>query len=244
MFAGLFARISAAVFLLPAFGEQAVPARVKLVAALCLTSLFISSIPNLEAYRTIGTSFPLLLYVEAINGLIIGFFLRSLIFILQTCGTIAAQSASLAQSFGAGVGIDPQPAFSTLFVVGGLALLSLSNWHVSIIYFLRATLSVFSFGNWPNAAIVSEWGIYYVADAFLMGFSLATPFVAVSLIYNLGIGFINKAMPQLMVAMVGAPAASFLGLTMLAISSPVILAFWENTISLNLLISLSLNHER
>jgi len=158
MFAGLFARISAAVFLLPAFGEQAVPARVKLVAALCLTSLFISSIPNLEAYRTIGTSFPLLLYVEAINGLIIGFFLRSL-----------------------------------------------------------------------------EWGIYYVADAFLMGFSLATPFVAVSLIYNLGIGFINKAMPQLMVAMVGAPAASFLGLTMLAISSPVILAFWENTISLNLL---------
>jgi len=240
---GLFTRISAAVFLLPAFGEQAVPARIKLVASLCLTALFIAATPDTEIYDKVSIEFPMILVVESINGLIIGFSLRTLIFILQTCGAIAAQSASLAHSFGAGVGIDPQPAFSTLFVVGGLALLSLTGWHVNVVYFFRTTLSVLAFGSWPNAALISELGVDFVASSFRLGFSLATPFVAVSLIYNLGIGFVNKAMPQLMVAMVGAPAASFLGLTMLVVASPIILGFWKDEILSNLLSLSGLNNE-
>ncbi|MFC3118840.1 flagellar biosynthetic protein FliR [Jhaorihella thermophila] len=36
-------------------------------------------------------------------------------------------------------------------------------------------------------------------------FSLSAPFVIASLLYNLTLGAINRAMPQLMVTLVGAP---------------------------------------
>ena len=45
-----------------------------------------------------------------------------------------------------------------------------------------------------------------MAASFALALSLAAPFVIASLLYNVALGVINKAMPQLMVAFVGAPA--------------------------------------
>ena len=56
------------------------------------------------------------------------------------------------------------------------------------------------------AADVAAWGTARVAQAFALGFSLAAPFVIAAFAYNLALGAINRAMPQLMVAFIGAPA--------------------------------------
>jgi flagellar biosynthetic protein FliR len=50
----------------------------------------------------------------------------------------------------------------------------------------------------------------------------------VSLLYNLALGAINKAMPQLMVAFVGAPLITFGGLFLLCATSPFLLSTWLN----------------
>ena len=47
-----------------------------------------------------------------------------------------------------------------------------------------------------------------------------------SFLYNVTLGVINKAMPQLMVAFVGAPAITAGGLALLMLSSPFLLALW------------------
>ena len=44
--------------------------------------------------------------------------------------------------------------------------------------------------------------------------------------YNVALGAINRAMPQLMVAFIGAPAITAAGLLILLLASPVILHFW------------------
>ena len=46
------------------------------------------------------------------------------------------------------------------------------------------------------------------------------------MIYNLALGIINRAMPQLMVAMVGAPAITGGALALLMLAAPVILPLW------------------
>jgi flagellar biosynthetic protein FliR len=46
------------------------------------------------------------------------------------------------------------------------------------------------------------------------------------MLYNLALGAINRAMPTLMVSMVGAPALTLGSLALLAIATPVILAAW------------------
>ena len=62
--------------------------------------------------------------------------------------------------------------------------------------------------------------------AFELAFSLAAPFLAAGLIYNLALGAINRAMPQLMVALVGAPAITGMALLILALAAPTILQVW------------------
>ncbi|OZA12754.1 MAG: hypothetical protein B7Y02_06935 [Rhodobacterales bacterium 17-64-5] len=46
------------------------------------------------------------------------------------------------------------------------------------------------------------------------------------MIYNLALGAINRAMPQLAVSMVGAPALTLGGLALLAVATPLLLAVW------------------
>ena len=63
----------------------------------------------------------------------------------------------------------------------------------------------------------------YVID---FSFSLAAPFVILSVIYNLTLGAINKAMPQLMVAFVGAPVITFGAIATLLVAAPFMLSVW------------------
>ena len=65
-----------------------------------------------------------------------------------------------------------------------------------------------------------------VAHAFELAFVLAAPFVLMSVLYNLALGVINKAMPQLMVAFVGAPVITLGGLFLLFLAAPTMLTVW------------------
>ena len=47
-----------------------------------------------------------------------------------------------------------------------------------------------------------------------------------ALIYNVALGIINRAMPLLMVSMIGAPALTLGGLVLMAIVVPLALQLW------------------
>ena len=64
--------------------------------------------------------------------------------------------------------------------------------------------------------------------AFALGFSLAAPFMLAALLYNIALGAINRAMPQLMVAVVGAPASTAGTLFLFLLSAPLIISTWNN----------------
>ncbi len=56
---------------------------------------------------------------------------------------------------------------------------------------------------------------------------MAAPFTIAAFVYNLALGVINRAMPQLMVTFVGAPAITLGGLVLLLISAPIMLGVWH-----------------
>ncbi|RLJ41184.1 flagellar biosynthetic protein FliR [Litoreibacter meonggei] len=222
-------RVGAAMAFLPAFGEQVVPMRVKLAATLSFSAILTPIIwPAIEHVNSQREWFALI-GPEVASGLVVGFVFRLLVFALQVTGTIAAQSTSLSQFFGGGLGADPQTAFSTLFVVSGLCLAVMLGLHIRVVELLISSYESFPIGVWPGSGPTAEWAITKISTMFGLGFTLAGPFVLASLIYNLGLGAINKAMPQLMVAFVGAPAISFGGLLLLLMSSPIILTVWGRT---------------
>ena len=223
----VFLRVGAAMALMPAFGEQAVPQRVKLVLALAFTAVVAPAVSADLVAIAPGQATPLI--TEVIAGLIIGAGLRFFIIALQIAGTIIAQATTLSQLF-AGTGPEPQPAIANLLVMAGLALAVMAGLHLHVAELLILSYEPLPAGQFPGASDTADWGLFQIARAISLAFALAAPFVAASLIYNVAIGVINRAMPTLMVSFVGAPALALGGLLLLAVVTPLALAVWISAI--------------
>lgn len=220
----VFLRVGAAVSLLPAFGEQSVPMRIKLALGLAFTVVVAPVLDIAVPEITVGV---LALYAltETVSGLLIGLGLRLFILALQTAGAIAAQSTSLSQIMG-GAAIEPLPAMGYILTVGALALAALSGLHIKAAQLMILSYDILPIGLFAGGSDVAQWGIAQISDAFSLAFVLAAPFVLMSVVYNLTLGVINKAMPQLMVAFVGAPVITLGGLFILFLAAPSMLEVW------------------
>ena len=223
----VFVRVSAMMAVLPAFGDQPVPMRVRLVLSLMFTLIIAPAVaPTIGPMPDALLPSAALLVPEAVAGLFFGVFLRFFILALQIAGSIAAQSTSLSQIFGGSAGVDPQPAIGHVLVVAGTALAALSGLHVQAAAYMILSYDMVPFGVGLHADVVLQAGVAEVTRCFALGFTLSAPFLIASLIYNVILGVINRAMPQLMVSFVGAPAITAGGLFLLLLTAPVILSVW------------------
>ena len=223
----VFVRVSAVMAVLPAFGDQPVPMRVRLALALMFTFIVApAAAPTIRSVPETLLQATALLLPEALAGLFFGIFLRFFMLALQIAGSIAAQSTSLSQIFGGTTGVDPQPAIGHVLVVAGTALAALTGLHVQAAAYMIQSYTMVPYGLGLQADQVIQIGIEEVTRTFALGFTLAAPFLIASLIINVILGVINRAMPQLMVSFVGAPAITAGGLLLLLLTAPVILSTW------------------
>lgn len=223
----VFVRLGAIMATLPAFGDQVVPMRLRLALSLMFTAVVAPAVaPGIGAPPETIVGMLAILGPEVLAGLFFGILLRLFVMALQLAGSIAAQSTSLAQIFGGTAGVDPQPAIAHTLVVAGTALAALSGLHVQAASYMIQTYTLVPFGVAVAGGVVGTAGVAEVSRAFALGFTLAAPFLIASLIYNVVLGVINRAMPQLMVSFVGAPAITAGGLLLLLFTAPIMLAIW------------------
>jgi flagellar biosynthetic protein FliR len=224
----VFLRIGAAVALLPAFGEATVPMRVRLGLALGLTAILYPAVAGSLPPAMPADAVPWHLFAtEPVAGLALGAVARLMLVVLAYAGTIAAQSTSLSQLFGGSAG-EPMAAMGHVMVTAGLALACTAGLHVQVVAALIRSYEVLPAGTFPVAGDLTAWGVGRIGQALGIGLALAAPFVLASLVYNVALGVINRAMPQLMVAFVGAPAITLGGLILLALTVPAALMVWRD----------------
>ncbi len=224
----IFLRVAAAMALLPAMGERNISVRVRLLAALALT-VVIAPLVTLDAPEPSLSAFVRFLATETLAGLALGAMLRLFVLALQTAGAIAAQSTSLSQLLG-GSATEPLPAIGHIVTVAGLALLMMTGFHIKAAEFLAGSYTILPAGTFPSASDLTTWGVAGVGRSFSLAFQLAVPFVILSVLYNLAIGAINRAMPQLMVAFVGAPVITFGSIALLMLTAPTMLQVWAGAL--------------
>lgn len=221
----IFLRIGAVMASLPAFGEASIPMRVRLGLTLAFSAAIGPAAYPYVAEVPLAAGFA----PEIAIGLALGLMVRLFVLCLLTAGSIAANVISLSQLFPAGA--EAQPAVSKVLVVTGLALAVAAGLHVRVVHYLLLGYELFPAGLWPSASLVAEWGVAQTGRAFSLAFMISMPFVIASLIYNVALGVINRAMPQLMVTFIGAPALSFGGLVLLFAITPLALAVWLQTLN-------------
>ncbi len=223
----VFIRVGSMMSLMPAFGDQPVPMRIRLILSLMFTLVVAPAVaPDIGTAPQDLLQIASVLGKEVAAGLFFGVLLRFFILALQIAGSIAAQSTSLSQIFGGSAGVDPQPAIGHVLVVAGTALAALSGLHVQAASYMIYTYTMVPYGAGLTGEIVSRVGTAEVGRTFGMGFTLAAPFLIASLVYNVILGVINRAMPQLMVSFVGAPAITAGGLLLLLLTAPIMLGIW------------------
>lgn len=227
----VFLRVGGVLALMPAFGERAVPVRFRLGIAVAVT-LLVSPVvaPNIPVVNRLSE---LILsgLGEVLIGVFLGILLRMFVLGLSIAGTIAAQSTSLSQIFGGSAGVEPQPAIGHIMIVAGLALATMFGLHVRLVALLVESYQTLPFGGPLSGELVAMIGVAHISRLFAFAFSLAAPFLIASVLYNVTLGVINRAMPQLMVSFVGAPVITAGGLFLLLMSLPFALGLWVDALN-------------
>ena len=223
----VFCRIGAVFFLMPGFGERFVPARVRLVAALtvslALTPMQFGVVPEVPPPGLLAAQ----VAAELLIGLAIGIWLRLFLYALFLSGAIIAQQLALNHIFNGVAENIGTSALSNLLMLCGINLFFALNLHGSTLAALAQNLQDVppGIGAVPVELLTNRI-LEAVQSTFAAGIELALPFLVVGTLLYAGLGFINRAMPQLMVFFVAAPAITATGLILFLIALPMILTQW------------------
>lgn len=225
LFMLIVARLTFIIFFMPGIGDNVVPVRIKLVILLglaaCFSSAGVLEPPSLTPFN----DYLALLVVEVIVGFFLGVSLRLAIWTLMSAGAVIAQSMGLSQLLGFPREDEAQTLTSRLLALAGAAVLLSVNYHVQAVAAMWTLYQDIPMGSTPLAFHAEVARAIFTSINY--AFMLAWPFVAVNLLYNICLGFMNKALPSLMVAFVGAPFLVGAGLVILTASIGAILMIWK-----------------
>jgi len=224
----VFTRIGATVALLPGLGEQTLSVRIRLGITVAITALvWPMLIPSQLGNFTLWETMPLIV-LEGLVGVFLGLSVRLILMALQFAGSIASMSTSLSQIMGSAGTPDPLPSIGNILALAGITLALATGLHIKAVLMITYSYDVLKIGMVPSGEDIVYWGINRSASAFALGFTLAGPFVIASFAYNLTLGLINRAMPQLMVAFIGAPAITAGGILILFLAAPLIILLFND----------------
>jgi len=230
----VFARIGAAMSVIPGFGSQQVPVTVRLTFSLILclvvTPLVMDSLPAEPAQVSVLF---LLLASEILIGLFLGLVPRVLMAALQTAGTVLAMVASMANMFVLDPIAEQQSSLlSTFLGMMALTLVFVTDTHHLMLAALADSYSVFSPVQGPMIPDMSDFLARKVTESFALGVQLSAPLIVSGVAYYVGLGVLGRLMPQLPVFFFGLPIQIsmqiYLFMISLAAMMMVFMTYFEN----------------
>jgi flagellar biosynthetic protein FliR len=221
VFAGMlvFARIGSAVMLLPGFGESYVLPRVRLAIALALSVVVYPLVRDvLPALPAAPLAMFTMLGGEIVVGLFLGGVARLVMSALHVAGTVISflSGLSYAQT------VDPTQGtqgalVSSLLSLAGLTIVFSSGVHLLLIGALGDSYVLFPAGAPPPFADFAQLAGEIVGGAFAIGVQIAAPFIIVGMIFYIGLGILQRLMPQLQLFFVAIPIQMVLAFFMLTV---------------------------
>lgn len=223
----VFARVGAILMVLPGFGEPYISPRVRRVIALAM-SIVVQPVvgAGLPAVPEQPVELLPLLFGEILIGVFIGGAIRLLVSALHVAGIVISFQSSLgfAQFFDPAQGTQGALLGSFLTIMG-MTLIMMADLHHLMLRAVADSYVLFPAAQAPPVDDFAIMAANAVAQSFLIGIQISAPFIAYALILYIGMGLVNRLMPQMQVFFIVMPiqiilALVFFGLTLGAI------AFW------------------
>lgn len=224
----LFTRFTALFMAVPIFSHMNIPISVKAAMAFFFTIFFFGVVPPLHI-PTDGLSLTVAILGEMLFGLAVGVVLQLAYHVI----TFAGGQISFMMGFSLASAIDPQSGVSMPIINQFLALLALMvllifDLHHWILLYASASISSVPLGGFMITPSLFQYIMHAMSNMFVVGFMIAFPITALSMMADLIFGMLMKTMPQFNLLVIGTPikiAVSFvvlmvtLGATLMIVTS-------------------------
>lgn len=228
----VFARLGAAVMVLPGLGEEEVPATIRVGLGLGLVVLLLPGIaPALPPAPDAAGEAVRLILLEVMVGLWLGGLARLLVMAMAMAGQAIALLLGLAQALVP----DPQlggmgTATGRMFSLAAVVVILGSGLYVLPLRALAQSYALFLPGEPFPAGAGAETMAAAAGESLALALRLASPFVVAAIVINVGLGLLARIAPQVQVYFIAVPGQLLLGLALLALLMPPLLAAFNEAL--------------
>ncbi len=203
-----FCRIGGCFMLLPGFASGRIPMQVRLFLSLAVSMAVLPLMWDTIYPRVSGStsSYVSMIVFETLTGATIGLIARYYVLGLQFAGT----ALTMMMGFNAPPTPDvledsAQNQLTNLLSFAGLLVLFLLDFHHFIMRALIDSYAVMPLGAGfnPQSALITLTDT--LSQTFMIMLRLASPFILYGLVFNIGIGLINKLATQIPIYFVSLP---------------------------------------
>lgn len=201
----LFFRFGGLFLTAPIFSHTSIPVKTKATMAFFFSVIFFTSAPPLEIPLNVS-SIILAILSELLLGLAIGVALQ----LAYNVITFAGGVISFMMGFSMATAIDPQngvsmPIVSQFLSLLGLMVLFSLDLHHWLILYIDHSLHHIPLGGFLLTKHIVSYTMQAAGHMFLVGFMIAFPIIALSLLADLIFGMLMKTMPQFNLLVIGFP---------------------------------------
>lgn len=224
----VFARIGTAIMLMPAFGEIYVMQRTRLGIALGVSLIATPIVAHLlPQLPTAAMALFIVLAGEMAIGAFVGFIGRIMVSALSVAGMIIAYQSSLANAFVMNPVAQEQGALTGAFLtVTGVLLIFVTDMHHLMLGGIVDSYKAFVPGVLPPVGDLADAVARLVSQSFLLAMQIGAPFLLAGLLFTMGVGLLNRLMPQVQMFFVVMPLQIALGIFVLMISISAIMLWF------------------
>ena len=226
-FVMVLTRISAFFLVIPVFGWQSIPIRIKVAMTVMLAIFFSMITPVPIVTGRVSTAEAVLLIAnEATYGLALGLVAAFVFAAVKFSGRIIERQMGLAMAeiLDPLTGERAQPLGSLLEMIFIMLFLSANGHHLFLLIISRSYES-FPAGSIPTIPVLTEGIIQAGSTMLIHGLKLAAPILAAFLLLMVVLAVLARVVPEMNILFISLPLRVGLGLLMVAIFLPFISSF-------------------
>ena len=221
-------RSTAAVMLLPGLGESEPPPMLRAGLAIGIAVLLVPIVaPSIPPEPASFARLAGMIAIELLAGGLLGWLARLVVLALPAAGQIISLMTGLSSVLQPDALLGAQSAaIGKLFSVLAPVLILSTGLYALPLSALSGSYAVFPAGGGLSSSDLAETAVQAVAGSFALALRLASPFVLLSIIWQIALGLLSRLVPQIQVYFMALPGQVLGGLLLLALLGAAIVHAW------------------
>lgn len=227
-----FIRVAALFSVAPVLSSPFLPARIKIAIASVITIFMVPLLDITASIELFSSAGFIQIGIQLLIGLLMGFILR----LVFSALTIAGENIAVTMGLGFAQITDPVngvtvPIVSQFLTITATLIFLALDGHLALINMLFDSFTYIPVGytfEYQTALWdVVSWGTNMFSGALMV----AIPAITALLVANSALALMTRAAPQLNIFSVGFPITIMLGLAVIALTLPSIVAVFQNLLN-------------